>query len=75
MDNGNNVVITCFGMNEGGGRLKVKGPIKRREVKRAIRRWEMGKAAGTGGITVEMLKFGGEAIIAVCSIYGLGKHI
>ena len=65
-------VITCMGMTDGGGRLKVQGPIKRREVRRAIGRLKMGKAAGVDGITAEMLKFGGEIIIdwmhLICSM-------
>ena len=65
-------VITCMGMTDGGGRLKVQGPIKRREVRRAIGRLKMGKAAGVDGITAEMLKFGGEVVIdwmhLICSM-------
>ena len=56
-------VISCMGMERGGGRLLVQGPIKRREVKRAIGRLKLGKASGVDGITAEMLKFGGEAVI------------
>ena len=56
-------VITCMGMTDGGERLKVQGPIKRREVRRAIGRLKMGKAAGADGITAEMLKFGGEVVV------------
>ena len=45
-----------MGMTNGGGRLKVQGPIKRSEVRRAIGRLKVGKAAGVVGITAEMLK-------------------
>jgi len=56
-------VVSCMGMEKGGGRMHVQGPISRREVKRAIGRLKMGKAPGVDGITAEMLKFGGEVVI------------
>ena len=63
MKNRERAVITCMGMERGGGKLQVQGPIKRRDVRRAIGRLKMGKAAGIDGITAEMLKFGGEVVI------------
>ena len=56
-------VVTCMGMERGGGRLKIQGSISRREVKRAIGRLKMRKAPGVDGITAEMLRFGGEVVI------------
>ena len=57
-------VVSCMGMERGGGGgLRVQGPMTRREVKRAIKRLKTGKAPGMDGITAEMLKYGGEAVI------------
>ena len=65
-------VITCMGMSGGGGRPIEQGMITKREVRRAIERLKLGKAAGADGITAEMLKFGGEPVIEwmhkVCSL-------
>lgn len=58
-------VITCMGMERGGGRIQPQEDIKREEVENAIRRLNMGKAAGIDGITAEMLKYGGEEMISI----------
>ena len=63
VENKKEAVVTCMGMEKGGARLNVQGPVSRREVKRAIGRLKMGKAPGVDGITAEMLRFGGEVVI------------
>ena len=63
VNNEDEAIVTCMGMSGGGGRPAVQGHIGRREVKKAIGRLKFGKAAGVDGITAEMLKSGGDAVV------------
>ncbi len=56
-------VATCMGTEPGRGRVPIQREIGRLEVERAIARLKCGKAAGMDGITAEMLKYGGDAVV------------
>ena len=57
------VTITSFGMGGQGRRATRQGPIRKREVRRAISKLKMGKAPGVDGVSAEMLKAGGETVV------------
>lgn len=46
-----------------GGRQHVQEQITREEVSKAITRLRGGKAPGVDGISAEMLKYGGDAVV------------
>ncbi len=56
-------VIITMGIEAGRGRLPIQREIGRVEVEKAIARLKCGKAAGMDGITAEMLKYGGDAVV------------
>ncbi len=56
-------VVTSMGIEAGRGRLPIQREIGRAEVEKAIARLKSGKAAGMDGITAEMLKYGGDAVV------------
>lgn len=55
-----------------GGRQQVQEQITREEVSKAITRLRGGKAPGVDGISAEMLKYGGDAVVEwmllICSL-------
>ena len=55
--------VTSMGMDGGRNRVGEQEGIRREEVIKAIANLKNGKAAGVDGITAEMLKYGGEAIV------------
>ncbi len=58
-------VVTSIGTEAGRGRLPIQKEIGRAEVEKAIARLKCGKAAGMDGITAEMLKYGGDAVVGM----------
>lgn len=52
-----------FGVNAGGGRQQVLGQISREELSKEINKMRGGKAPGVNGISVEILKDGGDAVV------------
>ncbi len=56
-------VVTRMGIEAGRGRVPMQREIGRLEVEGAIARFKCGKAAGMDGITAEMLKYGGDAVV------------
>ncbi len=56
-------VVTCMGIEAGRGRAPMQREIGRLEVQNAIERLKGGNAAGMDGITAEMLKYGGDAVV------------
>ncbi len=56
-------VVTSMGIEAGRGRLPIQREIGRTEVEKAISRLKCEKAAGMNGITAEMLKYGGDAVV------------
>ncbi len=57
---GGPAVVTAVVLNGGGGGVYREESITYEEVNQAIKRLKNGIAAGTGGITAEMLKCGGD---------------
>ena len=55
-----------------GGRQQVQEQITREEISKAITRLRGGKAPGVDGISAEMLKYGGDAVVEwmllICSL-------
>lgn len=55
-----------------GGRQQVQEQITREEVSKAITRLRGGKVPGVDGISAEMLKYGGDAVVEwmllICSL-------
>ncbi len=56
-------MVTSMGSEAGRGRLPIQREIGRAEVEKAIARLNCGKAAGMDGLTAEMLKYGGDAVM------------
>ncbi len=56
-------VVTSMGTEAGRGRVPIQREIGRSEVEKAVARIKWGKAAGMDGITVEMMKYGGDAVV------------
>ncbi len=56
-------VVTRMGIEAGRGRVPIHREIGRVEVEKVIARLKCGKAAGMDGITAEMLKYGGDAVV------------
>ncbi len=56
-------VVTSMGTEAGRGRVPIQREIGRSEVGKAIARLKCGKAMGMDGITAEMLKYGGDAVV------------
>ncbi len=56
-------VVTSMGNEAGRGRVPMQREIYRLEIEKAIARLKCGKAAGMDGITAEMLKCGGDAVV------------
>ncbi len=52
-----------MGIEPGRGRIPIQRKISRAEVEKAIARLKCGKAAGMDGMTAEMLKYGGDAVV------------
>ena len=57
--------ISCWGMVQGGGRIKEQKGITKKEIRRAVGKLKLGKAPGSDGVRAEMLKYGGEPIIDI----------
>ncbi len=55
--------VTSMGIEAHRGKVPMQREIGRLEVERAIARIKCGKAAGMDGITAEMLKYGGDAVV------------
>ncbi|MEL7177812.1 MAG: reverse transcriptase domain-containing protein [Pseudomonadota bacterium] len=60
---GGRAIVSCLGMKGGERKVGEQVNIKRREVRRAIKRLKCGKSPGVDGVTAEMLKAGGEAVV------------
>ncbi len=60
---GGEAIVTSMGMETGGKRVCEQGVIERVEVEKAIGKMKCGKAAGIDGITPEMVKHGGDAMV------------
>ncbi len=56
-------VVTSMGIEAGRGLVPMQREIGWLEVEEAIARLKCGKAAGMDGITAEMLKYGGDAVV------------
>ncbi len=56
-------VVTSMGTVAGRGRVPMQREISRLEIQKAVARLRCGKAAGMDGITVEMMKYGGDAVV------------
>ncbi len=56
-------VVTSMGIEAGRGRVPIQREVGRSEVEQAIARLKCGKAAGMDGITAEMFKYGGDAVV------------
>ncbi len=56
-------VVTSMGIEAGRGRGPIQREIGRLEVEGAIARLKCIKAAGMDGITAEILKYGGDAVV------------
>ncbi len=56
-------VVTSMGIEAGRGWVPIQREIGRVEVEKAIARLKCGKAAGMDGITAEILKYGGDAVV------------
>ncbi len=56
-------VVTSMGNEAGRGQVPIPRKIGRLEVERAIARLKCGKATGMDGITAEMMKYGGGAVV------------
>ncbi len=56
-------VVTTMGTEAGRGRVPILRKIRRSEVEKPIARLKLGKATGMDGITAEMLKHGGDAVV------------
>ncbi len=69
------VVVTAVVLNGGGGVYREES-ITYEEVNQAIKRLKNGKAAGTDGITAEMLKCGGDVVtkwmVKICQVAWAG---
>ncbi len=52
-----------MGIEAGRGRLPIQREIGKAEVEKAIARLKCGKATCMDGITAEMLKYGGDAVV------------
>ncbi len=60
---GGETIVTSMGMEAGGKRVGEQRVIERVEVEKAIGKMKCGKAAGIDGITPEMVKHGGDAVV------------
>ena len=56
-------VVTSMGTEAGRGRVPSQREIGRSEVEKAKARVKCGKTTGMDGITAEMLKYGGDAVV------------
>ncbi len=56
-------VVTSMEIEAGRVRVPMQRVVGRSEVERAIARLKCGKAVGMDGITAEMLKYGGDAVV------------
>jgi len=56
-------IVTCMGLMRGGGWVNEQEEIKMKEVREVIGNLKNGKAAGVDGLTAEILKYGGGAVI------------
>ncbi len=56
-------MVTSMGTVAGRGRIPMQREISRLEIQKAIARLKCGKAAGMDGITAEMMKYGGDAVV------------
>ena len=57
--------VSCWGMVQGRGKIKEQKGISKKEIRRAVTKLKLGKAAGVDGVRAEMLKYGGEPIIDI----------
>ncbi len=55
--------VACMGVEAGRGRVPIQREIGRVEVEKPVARLKWGKAAGMVGITLEMLKYGGDTVV------------
>ncbi len=60
---GRQYVVTTAGIEAGRGRLPIQREIGRAEIEKVIAKLKCAKAAGMDGITAEMLKYGGDAVV------------
>ncbi len=65
---GGEAIVTSMGMEAGGKRVCEQRVIERAEVEKAIAKIKCGKAAGIDGITPEMVKHGGDAVVEWMSV-------
>ncbi len=56
-------VVRSMGIEAGRGWPLIQREIGRAEAEKAIARLKCGKAAGMDGVTGEMLKYGGDAVV------------
>ncbi len=56
-------IVTSMIIEAGRGWVPMQREIGRLEVERVVVRLKCGKAAGMDGITAEMLKYGGDAVV------------
>ncbi len=60
---GGEAIVTSMGMEAGGKRMGEQREIERVEVEKAITKFKCDKASSIDGITPEMVKHGGDAVV------------